>query len=67
MVEDTYKIVRCFQRGYGRETIETGLTFEEAREHCADPNTSSKTATGSAEVALTHERGPWFDAYYVED
>ena len=42
---DTYKIVRKFFKGED-EVIETGLTLEEAQEHCQDPETSSKTCTG---------------------
>ena len=34
-----YKIVRHFFKG-GKRTIETGLTFEEAQEHCKDAETS---------------------------
>jgi hypothetical protein len=65
-MKTTYKITRCFFRNDEREVIATGLTLEEAKTYCANPNTSSKTATGSAERALTRERGPWFDTFYNE-
>ena len=60
---DTYKIVRMYFKG-GRRTIETGLTLQEAKEHCADPQTSSSTATGKA--SYTRRVGPWFDGYEKE-
>lgn len=62
---DKYKIVRMYQRG-GKRTIETGLTLEEAQEHCRDPETSSKTCTKAANVRRTAQRGPWFDGYEKE-
>jgi hypothetical protein len=55
-----YKIVRMYFRG-GKRTIERGLTLEEAKAHCADPQTSSKTAVGKN--AYTRRVGPWFDGY----
>lgn len=62
----TYKIVRKFFKG-DDEVLETGLTLEEAQEHCQDPETSSKTATGKSAIAVTKEHGSWFDCYYEED
>lgn len=59
---DKYKIVRMYQRG-GRRTIETGLTLEQAQEHCRDPETSSRTATSSKARERTRRMGPWFDGY----
>ena len=57
-----YKIVRSYMNGPSR-TIETGLTLEEAQEHCRDPETSSKTATSYAGRRRTKTRGAWFDGY----
>ena len=63
----TYKIIRIYQNDMEeREVIDTGLTLEQAQEHCNDPETSSRTATGKAGVALTKKHGEWFDAYYKE-
>lgn len=59
---DRYKIVRMYERGTKR-TIETGLTLEEARAHCRDPETSWKTATSATARRRTATRGPWFDGY----
>jgi len=60
-----YKIIRTYFRG-GSRTIETGLTLEEAQKHCADPETSSSTATSSTAKARTKRMGPWFDGYELE-
>jgi hypothetical protein len=63
----TYKIVRSyFNQDYDSEVIETGLTLEEAREWCRDPETSSRTCTSEEGCARTEERGPWFDGYDEE-
>jgi hypothetical protein len=64
--EGTYAIFRAFFNG-GREVIEDGLSLEAAQAHCRDPETSSTTATSDEAVALTAERGPWFDGYEYED
>jgi len=52
--------------GIRRRTIKRGLTLEQARAHCSNPETSSRTATGSAEVARTRRLGDWFDGYESE-
>lgn len=62
----TYKIVRMFRDSNKRMIIKTGLSLEEAQEHCRDPETSSRTATGLVEQALTRNFGPWFDGYEEE-
>lgn len=62
---DTYTIKRFFMNGPS-EVLKTGVTLEEAQEHCQDENTSSKTATSRDAVQLTEKRGPWFDGYLIE-
>jgi hypothetical protein len=57
-----YKIVRIYFTG-GRRTVKSGLTLEEAKEHCSDPETSSNTCTLARNRRHTQERGPWFDGY----
>lgn len=52
--------------GIRRRTIKRGLTLEQARTHCSDPETSSRTATGSVAVARTRRLGDWFDGYESE-
>jgi hypothetical protein len=51
---DTYKIVRFYaQEGKKRKLIKTGLTLEEAQEHCSQES--------------THKLGVWFDGYVKEN
>lgn len=57
-----YKIVRMYFMG-GKRTIKTGLTLEQAQEHCQNPETSSSTCTSSAGKRRTRIMGPWFDGY----
>lgn len=51
-----YKIVRFFHPSINRRnhgvTRQTGLTLEEAQEHCRDPR--------------TRKEGEWFDGYTQE-
>lgn len=51
--EESYKIVRFWlDPDKGRETIQTGLTLDEAQEHCQRGDTK--------------EEGVWFDGYESE-
>ena len=61
----TYKVIRIFKRGK-RMVIKTGLTRAQAEEHCRNPETSSKTATGMVERTLTRNFGDWFDGFEAE-
>ena len=58
-----YKIVRNYKDSYRKYTVATGLTLEEAQEHCSDPETSSSTCTTSAAKRITKRNGEWFDGY----
>lgn len=59
-----YKIIRFYKDDPHRNrTIKTGLTLEEAQEHCSDPETSSSTATGADARRRTLIHGDWFDGY----
>ena len=66
----TYKIVRIFRdsdrMGGRRRTLATNLSLEEARAHCRDPETASRTCTSAAGRARTRRLGAWFDAYEKE-
>lgn len=53
----TYKIIRMYRDGRPSETIDTGLTLEEAREHCRRKDTHEKDENG---IAI------WFDGYEEE-
>ncbi len=57
-----YKIVRMYFNG-SKRTISTGLTLQEAQEHCKSPESSSTTCTTVAGRARTKRMGPWFDGY----
>ena len=57
-----YRIVRNYFNGRPR-LIRTGLTLEEAKRHCQDPETSSSTCKGKVGKARTRRMGPWFDSY----
>lgn len=62
-----YKIVRMYRNSdVPKRTIKTGLTLEEAQEHCRNPETSSRTCTSAAGKARTRKLGPWFDGYEDE-
>ena len=64
-METTYKIVRMFMN-HPSVVVERGVTLEEAKEHCSDPQSSSKTCTTEEGMALTAEKGPWFDGFDEE-
>lgn len=61
----TYSIIRHYFNG-NKETIETGLTEEEAMEHCFAPETSSATCQNAEGKLHSREHGPWFDGYEEE-
>lgn len=65
--EPTYCIRRFYFRSqHPTRTIKTGLTLEKAKEHCADPETSSQRCSEDENVQHTHEFGPWFDGFEKE-
>lgn len=51
MTDETYQIIR-FHFNAPREVVETGLTLDEAQEHCSRED--------------THGEG-WFDGYEIEN
>lgn len=66
-MSDTYNIKRMYFKDSSlNKIIKTGLTLEEAQEHCKDPETSSRTCTKRASVERTEKHGPWFDGYDKE-
>lgn len=63
----TYKIIRnYFNAGIRKRVIKTGLTLEQARQHCSNPETSSSTCTNKVGKARTRNVGAWFDGYTAE-
>ena len=61
----TYKIVRNYFYGTPR-TIKRGLTLNDAKAHCSDPETSSNTCTSSVGKSRTKRLGKWFDGFEKE-
>lgn len=61
----SYKIVRLFFNGR-KYTVHRGLTLEEAKSHCSDPETSSSTCTKPVNRRRTKQCGPWFDSFSEE-
>ena len=59
------KIIRFYAKGRAR-TLHRGLTLEQAEKHCADPETSSKTAVLPLAKARTARLGDWFEGYTVD-
>lgn len=65
-METKYKIVRIYfdrERAPNRRTIKRGLTEEQAKAHCRNPETSASTCTTSRARKRTAMYGPWFDGY----
>jgi hypothetical protein len=59
-----YNIVRLYREaGKRRYTLQRGVTLEQARRHCSDPETSSSTCTSAIGRARARKLGPWFDSY----
>ncbi len=61
-----YKIIRFFPRQDVAPMERRGLTLEQARAHCKDPETSSATCTSPEGLRRTEMHGPWFDGYEEE-
>lgn len=62
----TYKIVRGYRDRDERDIVETGLTLEEAKAHCRNPETTSSKCTSPEGIARTEQFGPWFDGFEEE-
>ena len=59
-----YNVVRFYQSaGIRRRIVRERVTLTVARLHCANPETSSSTATGKVARARTRRVGAWFDGY----
>ena len=57
-----FKIIRFSAIGASM-VIKTVDTLEEARAHCNDPETNSRTCTSDEGLELTSSIGSWFDGY----
>jgi hypothetical protein len=61
-----YAIVRHYMnasRMGHRRIIKKGLTLEEARKWCNNPETNSRTCSSAKGKRRTQRYGPWFDGY----
>lgn len=63
----SYRIVRKFVNSNRTRVIRRSVSLALAREHCSNPETSSKTCTTKAGKARTRKSGPWFDCFYKND
>lgn len=63
----SYKIIRFYRDGHPAEVLRDGVTLEEAREHCRNPETSSSTATSQEAAERTRQYGEWFDGYEASE
>ena len=62
-----YSVIRFYKdANIRRRIILMGLSLEQAREHCGNPETSSSTCTESAGKRRTVKLGDWFDGYEKE-
>jgi len=65
--ESTYSIIRMFQdEDQPSRVIKQGLTLEQAKAHCSDPETSSSTCTNPIGLDRTERLGRWFDGFEEE-
>lgn len=63
-MSSTYSIIRryAFKAGFS-PVIKRGLSLEQAKAHCQDPETNSQTSSDKSHEA---EHGPWADAFRKE-
>ena len=57
-----YNIVRFYQN-HNRRIIARNVSYDAAREHCSNPETSSSTCTKPHNKARTRKLGAWFDGF----
>lgn len=58
-----YKIIRHFFNERPSIIIKKGLTYDDALEHCNNPETSSTSCISTYRRAYTRKNGPWFDGF----
>ncbi len=62
----SYSIIR-FYAHHDDSVILRGLTLEEAKLWCTNPETSSRTCKSPVACDRTKRMGPWFDGYHEEE
>ncbi len=59
-----YNIVRFYRTSpISRRIIARNVSYDAAREHCSNPETSSRTCTKPHNKARTRKMGEWFDGF----
>jgi hypothetical protein len=64
--KNTYKIMRHYALTLHKKFISSSLSFDDAKAHCNDIESSSNTCTLTKNRAHTLAYGPWFDGFYQE-
>jgi len=59
-----YVIIRKFHKTPGQNMIiKRGVSLQDAKAHCTNPEACSKTAADLTAHILTRHFGPWSDSY----
>ena len=61
-----YKIIRFHKDTGDKKVISEGLTIKQAKKHCSNPETSSRTCENELNIKYTEQHGQWFDGYEQE-
>lgn len=65
---ETYKTIRFYRDMPERNCVVlTGLTLEQAKRRCSNPETSSSTAMSEWATRHTEIHGDWFEGFTKED
>lgn len=63
-----FSLIRYFKaEQIPNKVIRTGLTWEEVKQHCQDPETCSDTCTSQGGMDCTAQYGGWFDGFKKEE
>ena len=65
-MSETYRVTRRFGEDHPEQIVEEGLSLEEARKICRDPESSSQSCQDPDNIRLTELYGPWFNGYSEE-
>lgn len=59
----SYKIIRFYHDQLSERVLRTFVTKQHAKEHCTNPEASSKTCQKPANINRTQKVGRWSDVY----
>ena len=62
----TFKVLRFYKDTATQKVLKTGLTRDEAVEHCSDDESSSETCSTYENILHARQHGPWFDGFAKE-